>query len=74
MYKEQQLHSEHKHIRHCEISFVFNEYSDVLNFVHVYCFSWKTAERLFLDAMEKIKAIGNEVTANLFNWKRIIMT
>lgn len=27
-------------------------------------FSWKTAERLFLDAMEKIKAIGNEVTAD----------
>lgn len=29
--------------------------------------SWKTAERLFLDAMEKIKAIGNEVNDNMFN-------
>uniref|UniRef100_A0A3P8S0K2 Cell division cycle 16 homolog (S. cerevisiae) n=1 Tax=Amphiprion percula TaxID=161767 RepID=A0A3P8S0K2_AMPPE len=28
---------------------------------------WKTAERLFLDAMEKIKAIGNEVAINLVN-------
>lgn len=37
--------------------------------INILCFSWKTAERLFLDAMEKIKAIGNEVTAHLFNWK-----
>ena len=28
-------------------------------------FSWKTAEKLFLDAMEKIKAIGNEVAAHI---------
>ena len=33
----------------------------------IFFFSWKTAERLFLDAMEKIKAIGNEVNANLLN-------
>lgn len=26
------------------------------------CCSYKTAEKLFLDAMDKIKAIGNEVT------------
>ena len=37
------------------------------NVVFFVFFSWKTAERLFLDAMEKIKAIGNEVTADLFN-------
>lgn len=37
-------------------------------------FSWKTAERLFLDAMEKIKAIGNEVTAPFFNHESENMT
>ena len=29
-------------------------------------FSWKTAEKLFLDAMDKIKAIGNEVSTICF--------
>uniref|UniRef100_A0A4W6DFA3 Cell division cycle 16 homolog (S. cerevisiae) n=1 Tax=Lates calcarifer TaxID=8187 RepID=A0A4W6DFA3_LATCA len=31
---------------------------------------WKTAERLFLDAMEKIKAIGNEVTVD--KWEPLL--
>ncbi|KAG9349579.1 hypothetical protein JZ751_028027 [Albula glossodonta] len=31
---------------------------------------WKTAEKLFLDAMEKIKAIGNEVTVD--KWEPLL--
>lgn len=37
-------------------------WSCVKNFPHL-PFSWKMSERYFLDAMEKIKAIGNEVAA-----------
>ena len=47
--------------------FVFNalKVSHVQVFYN-HSFSWKTAEKLFLDAMDKIKAIGNEV-GTLFN-------
>lgn len=31
----------------------------------LYFFSWKTAEKMFLDALDKIKAIGNEVYTQL---------
>lgn len=40
------------------------------NVVFICRISWKNAERLFLDAMEKIKAIGSEVTANLYELLR----
>lgn len=42
------------------------EFSWSANFGFICRISWKNAERLFLDAMEKIKAIGSEVTANLY--------
>lgn len=42
------------------------EFSWSANFGFIRRISWKNAERLFLDAMEKIKAIGSEVTANLY--------
>ena len=38
-------------------------YCDQQVLLFICFFSWKTAEKLFLDAMEKIKAIGNEVAA-----------
>lgn len=37
------------------------KYSLIYSFPTPSILSWKTAEKWFLDALEKIKAIGNEV-------------
>lgn len=45
-----------------------NQWLVVLLLSALFCCSYKTAEKLFLDAMDKIKAIGNEVTILLLLW------